>query len=71
VLESKNLPQKTKGVRFMTPRCNHLDAGGKIKLLLSNRAGFLLVRQDFLRVFDNQVILQRIEEKYNNLLLLA
>jgi hypothetical protein len=55
----------------MTLRCNYLNAGGKIKLLLSNRAGFLLLRQDFLRVFDNQVILQRIEEKYNNLLLLA
>jgi hypothetical protein len=39
----------------MTLRCNYLDAGGKIKLLLSNRAGFLLVRQDF-QVFDNQVI---------------
>jgi hypothetical protein len=55
----------------MTLRCNYLHAGGKIKLLLSNMAGFLLLRQDFLRVFDNQVILQRIEEKYNNLLLLA
>ncbi|HEX2124788.1 MAG TPA: hypothetical protein VHF44_04195, partial [Nitrososphaeraceae archaeon] len=67
----RNLPQKTKGVRLMTLRCNYLHAGGKIKLLLSIRAGFLLLRQDLLRVFDNRVILQRIEEKYNNLLLLA
>jgi hypothetical protein len=33
---------------------NYLHAEGKIKLLLSNRAGFLLLRQENLRVFDNQ-----------------